>query len=65
MGEDMFLLEYIALFPYIDTSYEILSQHTFYSHLSRSVYSLALEKQHPVTIENDEALFTTLTSRYS
>ena len=31
MGEDMFLLEYIAIFLYIDTSHEILSQHTFYS----------------------------------
>ena len=31
MGEDMFLLEYIAIFLYIDTSYEILSQHAFYS----------------------------------
>ena len=31
MGEDMFLLEYIAIFQYIDTSLEILSQHTIYS----------------------------------
>ena len=29
------------------------------------VHSLALEKQHPVTIGNDEALFTTLTSHCS
>ena len=31
MEEDTFLLEYIAIFLYIDTSYEILSQYTFYS----------------------------------
>ena len=31
MGEDMFLLEYIAIFLYIDTSHEILCQHTFES----------------------------------
>ena len=31
MGEDTFILEYIAIFLYIDTSHEILSQHTFYS----------------------------------
>ena len=31
MGEDMFHLEYIAIFQYIDTTYEILSQHIFYS----------------------------------
>ena len=31
MGEDTFLLEYIAIFLNIDTSHEILSQHIFYS----------------------------------
>ena len=31
MGEDTFLLEYIAIFLYIDTLHEILSEHTFYS----------------------------------
>ena len=31
MLEDTFLLEYIAIFLFIDTSHEILSQHTFYS----------------------------------
>ena len=31
MGEDTFLLEYIAIFLYIDTSHEILSQHIFYN----------------------------------
>ena len=31
IGEDTFLLEYIAIFLYIGTSYEILSHHTFYS----------------------------------
>ena len=31
MGEGTFLQEYIAIFLYIDTLYEILSQHTFYS----------------------------------
>ena len=31
MEEDVFLLAYIAIFLYIDTLHEILSQHTFYS----------------------------------
>ena len=31
MGEDTFLREYIAIFLYIDTPHEILSQHAFYS----------------------------------
>ena len=31
MGEDTCLLEYIAVFLYIDTSHEIFSQYTFYS----------------------------------
>ena len=31
MGEDTFLQEYIAIFLYIDTLHEILSQHTFHS----------------------------------
>ena len=31
MGEDTFLQEYIAIFLYIDTSHEMLSQYTFYS----------------------------------
>ena len=31
MGEDTFLRGHIAIFLYIDTSHEILSQHTFYS----------------------------------
>ena len=32
MEEDTFLLEYIAIFLYIDTLHEILSQNTFYSY---------------------------------
>ena len=31
MGEDTFLLEYFAIFLYIDTSHEILSQDTLYN----------------------------------
>ena len=31
MGEDTFHLEYIAIFLYIDTSQEIINQHTSYS----------------------------------
>ena len=35
------------------------------TNVNRSDYSLALEKLHPGTAENDKALFTTLTSGYS
>ena len=42
----------------------VIGCHNLFTNVKTSDYSLALEKQHPVTIGSDEAPFTTLTSRF-